>query len=255
MRRLQKSITTIFWCLVLAWALKVNVSSRKGIIYPKKNINHVEFRKQVRDGDLLATLASNNVMNRFHTSGLNSPISHVGIAIVEKEGDENGRVYMFEASALRGAQLRDLDEYMKDGAEQIWWRSLKASRKERSRVVKIISQLSRVAYSWAFLKTIPRELIGFDAPGAFRETDMAFSCAELIAMIYLRSGFKMSSINFWLPVHFLGPMNSHEDSVNVIFEGLKHIHDKRYKSNIEKLGLAIYNALELEEKTLNESFK
>lgn len=243
--------SALFWCMIIAWALRAGGMRRsrkeREAREAVKTIHHTQFRKEVRDGDLLATRASNNVMSLFHASGLDTPIAHVGIAVVERQGDVSGRVYMFEAGAPRGAQLRDLDEYMSDGAEQLWWRPLKATAAQRALVMQAIAKLSGVAYSWAFLKSLPREVMGFDAPGAAADTDTPCSCAELIARAYAKSGIAMQSRPAWLPMHFLGPLPSHEPPINVIFEGLAGIKESRERANRDRLADAIVaSALQVE---------
>lgn len=178
----------------------------------------------------------------MHSVGLGTPIAHVGIAIVEEEGDENGKIFLFESGAPRGAQLRDVDDYMQDGADCLWWRALDASADVRKKIVSEVERASNLAYSWSFLKTLPQEISGLDAPGQIEdeENDGACSCGDLIAKVYSRSGvFAKSSRSVWLPMHFLEdlPMGSFikmKDPINVIFEEFDA--DKRWKYVISKLG-------------------
>jgi hypothetical protein len=210
-------------------------------LQPLKTIRHGEFRKSVKNGDLIGTRASNNWMSRMHSLGLGTPIAHVGIAIVEQEGDENGKIFMFESGAPRGAQLRDVDDYMQDGADCLWWRSLNASSRVRMKVVSEVERASNLAYSWSFLKTIPQEMSGLDAPGQIEdeEIDGACSCGDLIAKVYTRSGvFAKTSRSVWLPMHFIenlpmGPQVKMEDPINVIYEEFDV--DKRWNNEINKL--------------------
>jgi hypothetical protein len=180
-------------------------------------------------------------MSRIHSFGLGTPIAHVGIAIVEEEGDENGKIYLFESGAPRGAQLRDIDDYMQDGADCLWWRAITAPTHIRKKLVSEVERASNLAYSWSFLKRIPNELSGLEAPGQIDddEIDCSCSCGDLIAKVYTRAGiFGHSSRNVWLPMHFLenlpmGPNVKMDDPINVIFD--KFDSNKRWKYEIDKL--------------------
>jgi hypothetical protein len=215
-------------------------------LQPVKTVKHSDFRKNVKNGDLIGTRASNNWMSRIHSLGLGTPIAHVGIAIVEEEGDEDGKIYMFESGAPRGAQLRDIDDYMQEGADCLWWRALVAPKEVRTKLVSEVEKASNLAYSWSFLKKIPQEMSGFEAPGQIddEEIDCACSCGDLIAKVYTRSGiFGSSSRSTWLPMHFLEddlPMGLNikmNDPINVIFDEFNS--DKRWNHAISKLGKVI----------------
>jgi hypothetical protein len=206
-------------------------------------VDHLEFRKRVRNGDLLGTQASNNWMSRFHSFGLGTPIAHVGIAIVEQEGDALGKVYMFESGAPRGAQLRDLDDYMMEGAERLWWRPIDVDDTARKRIVSEIERAAHNAYSWSFLKQLPKELSGVEAPGLYDDLMEACSCADLIAKIYTRAEVMVqSSRTSWLPMHFLEQLPSKRaatflDPVNVIFN--TDLYEKRWRRAVEALAVTI----------------
>lgn len=198
----------------------------------------------MKNGDIIGTRASNNWMSRMHSYILGTPIAHVGIAIVEEHGDQDGKVYLFESGAPRGAQLRDLDDYMQEGADCLWWRSLDVKEETRRRIVSEIEKSSTLAYSWAFLKRLPFEVSGLDAPGQSQEEDdNTYSCGDLIASVYIRSGILAPHARqVWFPMHFLEDLKLEEglltEPVNIIFSGLQDSSQRWYRS-IERLSKAI----------------
>ena len=209
----------------MIWALRVK-RKRVKFLQPTETINHKEFRKQVRSGDLLVTKASNNILSLVHSFALGTPVAHVGMAIVVSEGDENTAVFMFESGAPRGAQLRNLDDYMADGADYLWWRKMSCKEHIRERVISNMEKLSHVAYSWAFLKELPIILLGIEVPGSIQEgKQISASCADLIANVLIQSGVIKAKHKSWLPMHFIddsqfawgesGPIYEHP--INVIF--------------------------------------
>jgi hypothetical protein len=102
--------------IIVALMLILRVWNNPKINVPQKSIGKQEFKSLVRNGDLLMTRSSNNMLSRLHSRFLGTPIAHVGIAIVFNELTENAQVYLFEGSAPRGAQLRSLDDYMNNRA-------------------------------------------------------------------------------------------------------------------------------------------
>jgi len=177
---------------------------RVKFLQPKESINHKEFRKNVRSGDILLTRSSNNVLSLIHSIALGTPVAHVGMAVVVNEGDENTAVFMFESGAPRGAQLRNLDDYMNDGPDYVWWRRMRGDDETREKIVSNMERLSHVAYSWKFLKELPIILLGIEFPGAIEEgKQISASCADLIANVLINSGVIKSKHKTWLPMHFI----------------------------------------------------
>jgi hypothetical protein len=234
-------------CLIIICALYNHQPKRKRS-EALKSIDQSSFRRQVKNGDLLGTRSSVNWMSRIHSMFLVTPIAHVGIAVVEEEENPHGKIYMFESGAPRGAQLRDIDDYMGDGAECLWWRSLSVSQDIRNDIVKEIERASNLAYSWSFLKTIPHEMSGLDAPGQMEFEEEASSCGDIIAKVYVRAKvFTHLSKTLWLPMHFLEDLPVDErfkvnEPVNIIFGKIED--DKyRWSSSISNLALAMKNEL------------
>jgi len=157
-------------------------------------------------------------MSRLHSLGLQTPVAHVGIAVVEEEGNSSGNVYIFESGAPRGSQLRNIDDYMREGAERLWWKQLKASNEQREDVIKAIEASNSVAYSWSFLQRLPTELLGIETPGILEEDEHACSCADLLARIYSSANVLKSNRKSWLPMHFLESSSSFEAPINVVFQ-------------------------------------
>jgi hypothetical protein len=124
-------------------------------------------------------------MSKIQSFFLKAPITHTAIAIVENEGTDEAVVYLFEMSCPRGAQLRNLENYMRDGAERIWWRPIIASKKIRNNIISEIEKFSSKPYDARFLQNIPKELFGIDAPSISMEDNFGFSCADLIVNIYV----------------------------------------------------------------------
>lgn len=244
---LRREALALACCIMLLWALREGRKRRAAHSQPAATIHHSTFRARVCNGDLLGTRASNNWLSRFHSLGLGTPIAHVGIALVEREGDPSGRVYMFESGAPRGAQLRDVDDYMQDGADYLWWRALDVSREARAAIVAEVERAGSLAYSWSFLKNLPQVLAGVDAPcQSHDDAEEASSCADIVAKVYDRAGLLDSaSRRAWLPMHFLedaalGPLGRVlRAPVNVIFEGYERAFEARRRDAIERLASAM----------------
>ena len=163
--------------------------------FPERFTSYSQFRINVKTGDLLLTRASNNIMSNLHSIFLNSPVSHVGIAVVSSCKD----VLIFEAGP-RGAQLRGLLDYMREGADHLWWRPIK----ENHDLLNHIESFSKSAYSLGFLLDLPRELLGIESPGLNEDTEiMANSCGDLVAKVYEKAGFLSHSKRRWFPMNFL----------------------------------------------------
>lgn len=157
------------------------------------------------------TCSSNNWMSFLHSLLLETPIAHVGIAV--RSGN---KLFMFESGAPRGTQLRDLDDYMKDGSDYLWWRPLSVDKESRSRILDSIESHAKYAYSWSFLKHIPREL-GIETVESV-EGGAKKSCADLVASVYTQSSVFRKIRRSWFPKHFLQdlPLNQQfSDVVNV----------------------------------------
>jgi len=204
---------TFFSIMIVYLAIKLYLPNKK-IIQPKSSINRDEFMASVKDGDLLATRACNNWMSRIHSFFLKSPVAHVGIALKSSK-----KVYLFEASAPRGAQIRDIDDYMKEGAETLWWRPLLIDDKKRSEIIQLVEKYWNHPYSWNFLKHLPKELFGAEAPFMIEDDEDSSSCGDLIAKIYKSVGIIQDSTKIWFPKKFLELQNDKFGlPINVIIE-------------------------------------
>ena len=195
-------------------------------ILPKETINYKQFKQEVKNGDLLVTKASNNPLSLIHSIALGTPVAHVGIALVEKEGDESSQVFMFESGAPRGAQLRNLDDYMLDGADYLWWRPLHVSDSARQDVVRAMEFYNKVPYSWEFLKDLPKLIFSIEIPGLIDEgKQWSASCGDLVANVFIRAGLIKSKIKKWLPMNFIDDSEMNwekngsvfDEPINVIF--------------------------------------
>ena len=224
-QKLKGLLVSLLVSFLLIFVLKLKIKKYK-LLAPIQTITKSEFKKKVKNGDLIGTLATNNVFSRLHSILLKTPIAHVGIAVVETEGDENGRVFLFESGLPRGAQLRNLDDYMADGADRLWWSPLNTTPKNRIIIMEEIEKLSSAAYSFSFLKGIPFELFGIEDPGiSLLEKEHAYSCADMIAKIYYIAGIMekkaVEKNNFWLPMHYFSKnsemfhMNKIDHPINV----------------------------------------
>jgi hypothetical protein len=160
-------------------------------------ISNDTFKSRVKSGDLLLTRASNNWLSFLQSKFIKTPVSHVGLAYVNAL---TRKTYMFESGAPRGAQLRDLDEYMSEGADYVWWRQLDDTF--RDKVVAGIEKYAKAPYSWSFLRQLPKEILGIEAPGQEGDKFNSFSCAELVARIYEEAG-AIGHKRHWLPIDFL----------------------------------------------------
>jgi hypothetical protein len=203
----QKIILTLFICIILSWALLKKIKPNK-IFNPHTISTRSNFFKNVKNGDLIGTLANNNVMSKIQSFFLKAPITHTAIALVENEGTDRAVVYLFEMSCPRGAQLRNLENYMRDGAERIWWRPLKANQEIRNTIVKQIEKFSLMPYDAKFLQNIPKEIFGIEAPAISYENSFGFSCADLIVNIYVNCGImKINNKSFWMPSDYFEKNN------------------------------------------------
>lgn len=260
--RMARALAGAGLCVLLAWAVHT-ASRRQRLVLPSATVSGGDFRSRVRDGDLLLTRASNNWMSRLHSLGLSTPVAHVGIAMVETEGERTSRVYMFESGAPRGSQLRDLDGYMHEGADYVWWRPLRVPDAVRSRIRAAVERLSRSAYSWSFLADLPQELMHVRAPFAHETDDDdvaelgAASCAELVARVYELAGVMQGRGRGrrhrarWLPMHFLddralpwasGGVSPLDPPLNVVFPSRKEAEAQRWTARIDGLARALLNA-------------
>lgn len=209
----RAQIIACFSIFVIYLAIK-HYSPNKKRLQPKQSVNRKEFFDSVKDGDLIVTRACNNWMSRIHSFFLKTPVAHVGIAV---KGENN--IFLFEASAPRGSQLRDIDQYMNEGAESLWWRPLKIPDKKRQDILLEIEKYSNHPYSWDFLKHLPKEIFGVDAPCVIENEDFSSSCGDLIAKIYTNVGLIQHSHRSWFPMNFIEYQNDMFDlPINVIFE-------------------------------------
>jgi hypothetical protein len=234
-RQLVHAALACICAVYLAWALRA-WRKRRRLSLPETSVPASDFRARVRTGDLLLTRAGNNLMSRLHSWGLNTPVAHVGIAVVEREGDPLTRVFMFESGAPRGSQLRDLEDYMRDGADSLWWRQLSSDGSGvRSSLQSSMERHAHAAYSWRFLKDLPQELLGVVSPGGddgVEADEHANSCADLVARVYEEAGFLALSRRRWLPMHFLDDaampwLTPLDKPVNVIMNDLVEIDAAR----------------------------
>lgn len=143
---------------------------------------------------------------------MGTPIAHVGIALVLEEN-----VYIFE-SGPRGAQLRNLEDYLKDGADCLWWKKINVSDQKRKKITLIVEYFSNSKYSWEFLKDIPKEILKIERN--YSNSDIMYNnCAEIVAKIYNLANILDLKKTRWLPIDFLKPIKNHsfDNSINVIF--------------------------------------
>ena len=217
MKKIKVQIIGIILCFLIISSLYIG-KRRKRKLIPHKTIHHSEFRKNVKNGDLLGTLSSNNIFSRIHSIGLGTPIAHVGIAIVNEDDLGYKHVYIFESGAIRGAQLRNIDDYMNAGACRLWWRHLKVDEDIRNKIILEAEKMSSLPYSWEFLRNLPYELFGIDPPGYTDDFSEANSCGDMIAKLYGKFGIVNNVKKSWLPMHFLEKLPYHENPVNVLFD-------------------------------------
>lgn len=187
--------------MMMIVALK-SKSLPKTLLLPAKNISKVNFKEQVKTGDLLLTCASNNFMSFIHSLFLETPVAHVGLAVRTQN-----KIFLFESGAPRGTQLRDLDDYMKEGSDYLWWRPLNVSEEKRSIILDVIEARAKFAYCWSFLRHIPREMLGIETVEGVEEGRKK-SCADLVANVYTDSGIFTKIKRAWFPKHFLQELPS-----------------------------------------------
>lgn len=196
------------------------------------------------------TRASNNIVSDLHCKWLKTPISHVGIAVVENEGDELSRVFLFESSAGRGAQLRDLEDYARSGVSDVFIRHLNTDELEkrnisRELILRAIEDFSRAEYSFKFIADIPHKLLGLEIDIHGHQTEYedediqdSYSCADLVYGVYKKLGLVSASSTKnahkkrWFPKDFfLNTVNLSEsafsDIRSVFFDDLDQVDKKR----------------------------
>ena len=155
-------IALLFLLVLLVWFQipKPYLNSPK---QPKTKL-FSKIRSQMRTGDLIMTMSSNNVVSELQQVWLSTPITHVGIAVVENEGNELTRVFMFESSLPRGAQLRDLEDYARDGVHDVFVQHLNREDFKISRelLLHTIESFANSAYSFRYIADIPYKMIGLE---------------------------------------------------------------------------------------------
>ena len=207
--------------IIVALMLILRVWNNPKINVPQKSISKQDFKTLVRNGDLLMTRSSNNLLSRLHSRFLGTPIAHVGIAIVFNELSENAKVYLFEGSAPRGAQLRSLDDYMNNGADCLWWSKLNTSDKLRKKITLVCEFFSESSYSWSFISDIPKLLLGLEVNVSENNETMSNSCGDLVAQVYKTAGLLKTSKTNWMPSDFIKPIQfknaTIEKPINIIY--------------------------------------
>lgn len=269
----KNEMQSIFACIItlsicLLWFIRHNwLGLEKLKTSPKqpKTELYSNVRSQIRTGDLLMTRSSNNFVSDLHCKWLNTPISHVGVAVVQNEGDTLTKVFMFESSSGRGAQLRDLEDYVKNGVSDVFIRHLNREdlKISREKVLRVIESLSNAVYSFEFVADIPHKLLGFDRDDDARlrdewddedeeKADEAYSCADLVYRVYYKLGVvgagvkKSSQKRRWFPKDFfLNKVNLSDfafgDIRSVFFNDLDQVDKKRILLSLEKIYLHISN--------------
>ena len=260
---MHKITTMIISASVLLVMLTLYVTSFKvgktvdPFYLPTEKIKYSQFRKHIRTGDLIMTQASNNLMSSLHSQWLRTPVAHVGIAVVDKEGDDMTRVFMFESSSLRGSQLRDLEDYVRDGVENIWIRSINRQKFSRESILSAIEEKALAPYSFKFIKDVPKLIMGFspeenDFNGESAFDDDSNSCGELVLKIYEKIGAlyigadtaKKPKSKRWFPKDFVTnrmsfPRDTFTNTFNVEFDDLAFIDESRMKNAFNKILLLI----------------
>lgn len=248
MRSLFACVVTLL--ILIIWFLRSNLLSisSKPKISPKqpKTELYSNVRSQVRTGDLIMTRASNNLVSDLHCKWLKTPISHVGIAVVESEGSDLARVFMFESSAGRGAQLRDLEDYARNGVSDVFIKHLNREQLKISKetVLKTIESFSKAEYSFKFLADIPHKLMGLDLEGSESEDDEmeeSYSCADLVYNVYKKIGIVINpKKRRWFPKDFFLDKVDFLDSAfseirSVFFNDLDQVDKKRISVSLQRI--------------------
>ena len=199
-------------------------------------------RKDIRTGDLLMTRAKGTISD-LHCKWLNTPIAHVGIAVVENEHDPLSRIFMFESSLPRGAQLRDLEDYAREGVHDVYIRHL--NREElmipKDAFFRVIERFSKSAYSFQFLADIPQKIFDYDFDYNYQHNvDEAYSCADLVYKIYSIFHIVKPSKRRWFPKDFFldkvkFEKNALSEIRSVSFDDLDNVEKKRISSAFLKL--------------------
>jgi hypothetical protein len=220
---------------------------------PKTEL-YSKVRSQIKTGDLLMTRGK-NLISDLHCKWLQTPISHVGIAVVENEGDELTRVFIFESSPGRGAQLRDFEDYARNGVSDVYIRHLQKEHFNisRNKIMKIIESFYHADYSFKFLADIPFKLLGFEKNDEidkdfqldFEFDEQSFNCSDLVYEVYK----KLSLVNVtknkklkkrWFPKDFflnkvqLLP-SAFSDIRSVYFDDLDQVDKKRIQVAFKKV--------------------
>ena len=245
------SFTYLFTFLTFfIWFVHTSLSRpKKSIISPKqpKIELYSKVRSEIRSGDLLMTRASNNLFSDLQCKWLQTPISHVGIAVVENEGNDLTRVFMFESSPGRGAQLRDLEDYAKNGVRDVFIKPLNRDDIHISKhfILRTLEEFSRAEYSFKYLADIPHELFGFDRENddSDNENDLdSYSCADLVYAVYKKLGIvkQLHQKKRWFPKDFF--LNKVDfvdfacsDIRSVFFDDLDRVEKKRTSLSFEKI--------------------
>jgi hypothetical protein len=242
-------VVLLFLLVVLVWFQipKPNLNTPK---QPKTKL-FSKIRSQMRTGDLIMTMSSNNVVSELQQFWLSTPITHVGIAVVENEGNELTRVFMFESSLPRGAQLRDLEDYARDGVHDVFVQHLNREEFKISResLLHTIESFANSAYSFRYIADIPYKMIGLELGNDTRYdekekniSDKSYSCGDLVYQVYDKMNLmqKSTSKRRWFPKDFytnkvLFKEGAFSELQSIYFDDLENSDRKRLSQKFQNV--------------------
>lgn len=162
---------------------------------------------QVRSGDVVL-LAGVSFMGRAQRFILNTPVSHVGVVIVEREGTDAAQPWVLEAGRDHGVALTPLWTWLQCKDSRVFYRQLHMpgadDHKRRTALDAFVSRQLGRPYSYRFWMEATR-VLPFTLPMPFdpEGKDEARFCSELVAEALVSAG----ALNHSQPCHLVMPRN------------------------------------------------
>jgi hypothetical protein len=164
----------------------------------------------IQTGDILAYIGNGDISSKIRTvqhltTGLHSPFSHVGMAIVSQDGE----LRVFEADDR--VRNIDFEKTIEDGSEvHVFRRKIPLTDAEKTKLINASKKLEGLKYDkMATYKIALNVVLRWVGLGFKNKADKDFFCSELIKKIYINIGikFKTDKNGYCLPIHIVSDKN------------------------------------------------
>ena len=164
---------------------------------PTTTIGGQEWRRTIRTGDILLTEHAGMATRimRFITNGV---VSHSAMAYVERPGDVDTPILMFEMVIGSKSRLVDFDKYyMKQKWCNVVWRPLPPDT-DRLAIASAMIALKNSFYSFQTWNNLPQvygmqSFLEGEWSNAEETNDARFSCSELTRRLLINCGLLHAS--------------------------------------------------------------